>query len=240
MDFDYSTDSITPDLSTILTLNANVSILNLLKLSLSNGLTAAGTTQGTASNIGASINIITTVAAGTGVILPNAGSLLGSRIIIFNQGANTLNIYPNVGSSIDGGAANIPITLAAGKLIEVMNTTATTWYQTIPVPATGGGGGSGAVTGFGTTTLNFGAYPGSNEASVTVTGLTAISSTSTTNAYISADGTTANYTADDHKYLAAFISLTCSNATNGSGFTIYARSLEKIEGLVSVNYYWSN
>jgi hypothetical protein len=238
MDFDNSTETITPDLSTILTLNANVSILNLLKLSLSNGLSAAGTTQGTATTIGVSINIITTVAAGTGVILPNAGSLPGSRIIIFNQGANTLNIYPNSGSNIDGGTTNAPITLAPGKLIEIMNTTSSTWYQTIPVPATGGG--TGAVTGFGTATLNFGTFPGSNEASVTVTGLTAISGTSTSNAYIGADATSADYTANDHKYLATLIGISCSNATAGSGFTIYGRSIHKIEGQITVDYYWSN
>jgi hypothetical protein len=240
MDFDNSTDTITPDLSTILTLNAHVSILNLLKLSISNNLTATGTNQATALSLGANINITTTVAAGTGVLLPNAGSLLGTRMIIFNQGANTLNIYPGVGYSIDGGATNAPITLASGKLIEIMITTATTWYQTIPVPSTGGGGGTGAVTGFGTATLNFGAFPGSNEASVTVTGLTAISATSTTNAYFGADATTSDYTANDHKYLSSLIGLSCSNATAGSGFTIYARSLQKIEGSVSVNYYWSN
>jgi hypothetical protein len=238
MDFDNSTDTITPDLSTILTLNGIVSITNLLKLSFTTGITALGTNQATAQVVANSINVISIVASGTGIILPNAGSLLGSRIIIFNQGANTLNIYPNSGSNIDGGTTNAPITLAPGKLIEIMNTTSTTWYQTIPVPATGGG--TGAVTGFGTATLNFGTFPGSNEASVTVTGLTAISGTSTTNAYIGADATSADYTANDHKYLATLIGLSCSNATGGSGFTIYGRSIHKIEGQISVDYYWSN
>jgi hypothetical protein len=97
-------------------LNGIVSITNLLKLSFTTGITALGTNQATAQVVANSINVISIVASGTGIILPNAGSLLGSRIIIFNQGANTLNIYPNSGSNIDGGTTNAPNTLATGKL----------------------------------------------------------------------------------------------------------------------------
>jgi hypothetical protein len=96
------------------------------------------------------------------------------------------------------------------------------------------------ATGTGTATINFGAYPGSNEASVTVTGLTTISATSKAEAWVMADDTSANHTAADHKYFPVFASLTCGTPTAGTGFTIYARSIEKLSGAWTVRYVWAD
>ena len=77
--------------------------------------------------------------------------------------------------------------------------------------------------------IDFGAFPGSNEASVTVTGQTGILNTqSSVEAFVMADDTTTDHTASDHKYLSVFIGLTCSTPVAATGFTIYARSLEKL------------
>lgn len=51
------------------------------------------------------------------------------------------------------------------------------------------------ATGLGTATIDFGAFPGSNEASVSVTGQTGISGTSKAEAYVMADDTTSDHTA---------------------------------------------
>ena len=92
----------------------------------------------------------------------------------------------------------------------------------------------------GTTIINFGSFPGSNEASVTITGQTNILSTSSVEAWIMADDTTSDHSAKDHRYLATLIGLTCGTPTTGSGFTIYATSLEKIQGTFTIRWVWAN
>jgi hypothetical protein len=92
----------------------------------------------------------------------------------------------------------------------------------------------------GTATINFGAHPGSNEASVAVTGQTTISATSKAEAWIMADDTTSDHTASDHRYAELFLSLTCGTPTAGVGFTIYARAIDKLTGQFAVRYVWSD
>jgi hypothetical protein len=90
----------------------------------------------------------------------------------------------------------------------------------------------------GTATLNFGAHPGSNEASVAVTGQTGILATSKADAFVMADDTSSDHTADDHRYFEVLASLSCGTPTAGVGFTIHARSLEKLSGTWTVRWVW--
>jgi hypothetical protein len=55
-------------------------------------------------------------------------------------------------------------------------------------------------TGQGTATIDFGAFPGGNEANVAVTGETAISATSKAEAFFMGDDTSGSHTASDHRY----------------------------------------
>lgn len=96
------------------------------------------------------------------------------------------------------------------------------------------------ASGTGNTTISFGSFPGSNEANVVVTGITTISATSKVEAFVMADDTSANHTADDHRYFGAFASLTCGTPVAGTGFTIYARSTEKLTGSWNVRYVWAD
>lgn len=89
------------------------------------GLTAAGSTQGTALLLTSSINFVSTTAAGTGVILP-AGKA-GDHTIIINHGANALLVYPATGETVEGGAANAPMTLQRGQQYEVACTSNGVW-----------------------------------------------------------------------------------------------------------------
>lgn len=75
-------------------------------------IAAAGSVQGDATLIAALVNIVTTVGAGEGVVLPASSALFNRRIT--NWGANSLKIYPNSGGTINGGAANSPVTLTNG------------------------------------------------------------------------------------------------------------------------------
>lgn len=92
----------------------------------------------------------------------------------------------------------------------------------------------------GTATIDFGAFPGSNEASIAVTGQTTISATSKCEAFIMGDDTTSDHTASDHKYLAALVGLSCGTPTLATGFTIYARSTEKLQGTFALRWVWSD
>lgn len=68
------------------------------------GITAAGTTQATAAALPAGIELleVDTAAASTGVTLPSC--LQGTLVSLYNNGANTLTVYPAV--------ANNPVTAA--------------------------------------------------------------------------------------------------------------------------------
>ena len=91
------------------------------------GLTAAGSTQGTALALAlAHINIITTAAASTGVILPTTPDN-GDTMVVVNGGANALAVYPPVGHTILGLAANAALSLGIGKSGSFQRVGATSW-----------------------------------------------------------------------------------------------------------------
>jgi hypothetical protein len=91
------------------------------------------------------------------------------------------------------------------------------------------------ATGHFTGTLDFGAHPGTNEASVVVTsGMGSISATSKVEAYFMADDTSANHTASDHKYAPIFIALTCGTPVAATSVTVYGRSAEKMTGQFAI------
>ncbi len=89
----------------------------------------------------------------------------------------------------------------------------------------------------GTATVDFGTG-GSNEASVAVTGEASILVTSKAEAFVMGDDTSADHTASDHRYFGVFAALTCGTPTAGVGFTIYARSVEKLRGKWTVRWVW--
>ncbi len=92
-------------------------------------VSAAGTTQGNGTALTADYNVVTTVAASSGVVLPTA--TVGRRIIIVNRGANTLNVYPFATGSqqIDALGANNPITIPVNGVMEFNAATTSRWYS---------------------------------------------------------------------------------------------------------------
>jgi len=73
----------------------------------------------------------------------------------------------------------------------------------------------------GTTTVNFGAFPGTTDTSVTVTGQAGIVSGSLVEAWIRPEAT-ADHTADEH--FVEKLMVVAGNIVPGTGFTIYARN----------------
>jgi hypothetical protein len=96
------------------------------------------------------------------------------------------------------------------------------------------------ASGTGTATIDFGAFPGAQEASIAITGLATISATSKVEAFIMGDDTSADHTAADHKYLELFIALACGTPVAATGFTIYARSLNKMQGRFTLRWVWAD
>jgi hypothetical protein len=94
------------------------------------------------------------------------------------------------------------------------------------------------MSGQGNIEINFGGGNGSNEASVAITGLSSILSTNAAEAFVMYEASS-DYTANDQAYLAAFIGLTCSAPIDGVGFTIFARSTEKLTGRVKIRFVWA-
>ena len=96
------------------------------------------------------------------------------------------------------------------------------------------------ASGQGTASLDFGVFPGSNEASVAVTGQASILATSKAEAFIMGDDTSVDYTAADVRYLAVLVGLSCGTPTAATGFTIYGRSTEQLQGTIPVRFVWSD
>lgn len=101
-------------------------------------------------------------------------------------------------------------------------------------------GGSGATITFGTATIDFGSFPGTSEASIAVTGQASIGATSKVWTYINADDTTADHTANDHRYLPTFVDFSHDTPTAGVGFTIHGRCLDKMQGTWKVRWAWAD
>jgi hypothetical protein len=97
-----------------------------------------------------------------------------------------------------------------------------------------GGGGSSAA---GAAVIDFGAFPGSNEASVSFADA-AIGAGAKVQAYIMAGDTTGDHTANDHRYAGALFSLSAI-ADAGVGGVIHARSLHKMQGTFAVRWAWA-
>jgi hypothetical protein len=91
-----------------------------------------------------------------------------------------------------------------------------------------------AVVECGDATIDFGSFPGSNEASVAIVDPTAASGWRV-KAYIMGGDTTADHTAVDHRYVGLFLTLTVS-VTPSVGMTIYATSPHALEGTFKVRY----
>lgn len=95
---------------------------------VSPSVSAAGTTQGTATSITRPISVVSTVTAAVsdGVIMPTATA--GTRIIIINTSAATLKVYPATSGQINALGTNAAYSMSAGSRLEFIATSTTQWY----------------------------------------------------------------------------------------------------------------
>lgn len=100
---------------------------------LQTGQTALGTTQANAFAIFNNYTHFSTVAAGTGAVLPPVSATAGlaaqqgDEYEVYNYGANALLVYPGLGAAVGIGATNAGFSVAAGKSAKFTLLTTTLW-----------------------------------------------------------------------------------------------------------------
>ena len=104
----------------------NVSVSGFHIRSVATGISAAGTTQGTATALTKEINVVATVSASQGVRLPTA--VAGMVITITNTSGTELLVYPATGGKINTLGTNISYGVGAGATIQFITPTTTQWY----------------------------------------------------------------------------------------------------------------
>lgn len=121
------------DVATFLAVAAGLSASQPLRLgspllrTTTTGLAPTGTTQATALPLTGDINVITTTANGTAVILTSLG--IGAETLVINQGGNTVPVYPASGSTIDTLSANSPYSMATITFKRFVQVSATQFYS---------------------------------------------------------------------------------------------------------------
>lgn len=93
---------------------------------IASGLTATGTGQSDAYEVTTAKAAFSTVAAGAGAVL-SALAVTGDSQLIYNGGANALNVYPPAGANFNGQGANVPHSLGVATACEFHKLTATLW-----------------------------------------------------------------------------------------------------------------
>lgn len=95
--------------------------------SVANGLTATGSANTDALQLGAAINRVTTTATGTGVVLPLPKP--GERVTVINSGANALLVYPGTGAQVNAlTVTTAGFSVAAGGRADFVGVTNTNWF----------------------------------------------------------------------------------------------------------------
>jgi hypothetical protein len=109
------------------------------------GLSATGSSQGTAFPlVNRGIHEFTTVSSSTGAILPVPK--IPSTIVVTNDGASSLSVYPPSGGTVAGGSTNAAYSLGAGTTAVFVASSLTNYYLE-STSASGSGGGITGLTG---------------------------------------------------------------------------------------------
>jgi hypothetical protein len=89
-------------------------------------VTAAGSTQATATPITRQVNLVTGGSTNNGVILPQPVG--GERVFIRNNLGVDIKVYPQTGGQISNSGVNVGVTLSAGSSLEYVACSSTLWF----------------------------------------------------------------------------------------------------------------
>lgn len=87
-------------------------------------VSAAGSTQATATILTRQINYVT--GGSGGVLLPAAVG--GERVVIRNSLGSAINVYPNTGAQINDSGVNAAVSHAASSMLEYIAVSSTRWF----------------------------------------------------------------------------------------------------------------
>lgn len=90
-------------------------------------ISAAGTNQGTATELTSADNEVTTVANGSGVALYSSATA-GDAQTVFNAGANPLRVYPPTSQRVNALPLNQHITLPVNTGVMFKKVSSTRWF----------------------------------------------------------------------------------------------------------------
>jgi hypothetical protein len=92
------------------------------------GITATGTTQGTAYALTATNSVVTSAPSGTGVRLPAAAGVFTVQNVDTNS-AHALKVYPSGSGQVNGGGAAVAFIMGANYAkISFTSADGITWY----------------------------------------------------------------------------------------------------------------
>jgi hypothetical protein len=106
---------------------ADLTLTGSLTQSITGLVTAAGSTQGDATALTKTVNMITTATAGQGVKLPAAAA--GLTIKVINTTAVTIVVYPNTSDVIDNGTVNVGVNLSPYSSVELIAQDTVDWLR---------------------------------------------------------------------------------------------------------------
>lgn len=96
------------------------------------------------------------------------------------------------------------------------------------------------ASGVGTSTLDFGSAPGTNIATVAVTGQAEIPADAYIEAWFQGDST-ADHNAYEHLYVfPQRVGLVCGDIVAGTGFTVHAETELRLTGTIKCRWVWSD
>jgi len=178
--------------------------------------------------------------------------LTGSQFIagVAATGSTILTLKRN-GSSIGTitfGAASTTatasfataVTFFAGDVLEVVGpASADATLAKISLTLRGTRDSTGVLGQSGTATLDFGSFPGSTDATVTITGITRIAAGSLVEVWLWPGSGTSDHTDDEHK--AVNMRVKASDVVAGTGFTIFGMTTDDdtLDGQWNVAWRWS-
>jgi hypothetical protein len=94
-------------------------------------VTAAGTTQGDATALTNSYNIVTTATTDQGVVLPDAATGKSAKVI--NATSVNIKVYPASSEAIDSLGTNVAKNLAPGASLDLVCASGSLWKSLLPV-----------------------------------------------------------------------------------------------------------
>lgn len=95
------------------------------------GITASTTQTQGQQPLTKEINRVDTVANANDVVTLPDDQAGGMQVVVRNAGANTLQVFPASGGTIDGGATNASVTIAAGATRIFFNVDVNTWISVL-------------------------------------------------------------------------------------------------------------